>query len=416
MFKCTRYAPALVVLSVALIFSACSGGGNKVEVFPFWTGNDTKSFDALVTAFKEKHPTIQFVNATTAIGPGVDTHFVLETLLQAGEPPDSWQGYAGQALNDDYAASREIQPLNDLYESEGWTKVMPEKVIPLISKDGNIYSVPVDVHRTNVLWYNPAVLDANGIAVPTNMNDWFLAMDAISAAGVTPLAIGNQETKLLLFETILLSSLGPKKYNGLWNGSGKWGGDDVKAALGNYQKVLSYANSDSDALSWQDATELVANGTAAFIVMGDWANGYFRERGKALTADYNVTSVPGTQGIFQFYSDSFVLAENALNEEGGLAWLKFVGSKEGQETFNSSAGSICVRTDCDTSLFDEYARSSMAHWSSDVLVGSLTYGVVANNSWRSEIDAALTIFLQDGDVDAFQSALVAACKNSGPCQ
>lgn len=387
--KRTWYAPILAVFSVVLILSACSGGGNKVEVFPFWNGDDTRSFDALVTAFQEKYPTVQFINTVTTIGPGVDAHFALETLLQAGEPPDSWQGYAGQALIGEYADGREIQPLNDLYASEGWGKVMPEKLIPLISKDENIYSVPVDVHRTNILWYNPAVLDANGIAVPANLNDWFLAMDAISAAGVTPLAIGNQGTKMILFETILLSSLGSKKYNGLWNGTVNWGGEEVKAALENYQTVLSYANKDSDALSWQDATELVANGTAAFTVMGDWAHGYFRDRGKALTADYNWTSVPGTDGLFQFYSDSFVLAENARNEEGALAWLKFIGSKEGQEIFNSSAGSTCARFDCNKALFDEYIRSSMSHWSGNVLVGSLTYGVVANNSWRAEIDSAL---------------------------
>jgi len=413
--KRTRYAPALAVLIVMLMLSACGGDGNKVEVFPFWTGKDAESFDAMVEVFQEKNPSIQFVNAVTNIGPSVDAHFVLNTLIKAGEPPDSWQGYAGQALIDEYAVNGQIVPLNDLYESEGWLNVLPKNLIPLISRDQNIYFVPVNVHRTNVLWYNPAVLDANGISVPTKMNDWFLAMDAIKAAGVTPLAIGDQETKLLLLETILLSSLGPKKYNGLWNGSVNWSGEEVKTALDNYQRLLSYTNSDSDSLSWQDATELVANGNAAFTVMGDWAHIYFRERGKALTDDYNWTSVPGTDGVFQFSSDSFVLADNALNDDSARTWLKFIGSKEGQETFNSSAGSMCARTDCAPALFDEYVQVSMSHWSSDVLAGSLTYGVVANNSWRSEIEAALAIFLQDGEMDAFQSALAAACRKSGPC-
>ena len=36
--------------------------------------------------------------------------------------------------------------------------VLPPTLLPLISKDGKPYSVPVNIHRSNVMWYNPAVL------------------------------------------------------------------------------------------------------------------------------------------------------------------------------------------------------------------------------------------------------------------
>ena len=247
------------------------------------------------------------------------------------------------------------------------------------------------------------------------MNEWFLAMDSIRAAGVTPLAIGDRGTKLLLFETVLLSSLGSKNYNGLWNGTMSWGSEEVQSALENYQRLLTYTDNGTDALSWQEATELVASGNAAFIVMGDWANGYFLERGKAPTVDYNWTAVPGTDGAFQFYSDSFVLAEDALNEKNARTWLAFVGSQKGQEILNAEAGTMCARIDCDPSLFDKYVQSSMVNWSKDALAGSLSYGMVANDTWKSEIDTALATFLQNGELGVFRDALVAACKNAGPC-
>jgi glucose/mannose transport system substrate-binding protein len=50
------------------------------------------------------------------------------------------------------------------------------------------------------------------------------------------------------------------------------------------------------------------------------------------------------------------------------------------------------------------------------VVGSLTHGVVANDSWKSEIDTALGLYIQGGDVAAFQAALVAACTSSGACK
>ncbi|MBF8254306.1 MAG: putative ABC transporter substrate binding protein, partial [Deltaproteobacteria bacterium] len=90
--------------------------------------------------------------------------------------------------------------------------------------------------------------------------------------------------------------------------------------------------------------------------------------------------------------------------------------KEGQEAFNPVKGSICARTDCDKTLFGDYLQSAMDDWASNIVVGSLTHGVVANDSWKIEIDTALGLFLVDSKVDGFQAALVAACASSGACK
>jgi glucose/mannose transport system substrate-binding protein len=111
-----------------------------------------------------------------------------------------------------------------------------------------------------------------------------------------------------------------------------------------------------------------------------------------------------------------VLPVSAPNPDAARAWLTVAGSKEGQEAFNPVKGSICARTDCDVSLFNEYLQSAMEDWSTDVVVGSLAHGVVANDSWKSEIDTALGLFLSDRDVAALQSGLAAACASSGACQ
>ncbi|MCK6581714.1 MAG: ABC transporter substrate-binding protein [Anaerolineales bacterium] len=417
----------LSLLAIAsFVIAACGGtaateapaaAGDQVEVFSWWTGGgEAAGLDAMIVVFKAANPDIEFVNSAVAGGAGTNARAVLATRLQSGEPPDSWQGHAGQELIGTYVAGGQIQPLNDLYDAEGWLDVMPETLIPLISQDGNIYSVPVNIHRANVLWYNPALLEANGVEVPTNMDEWFAAMDTLEAAGVQPLALGEQWTKMHLLETVLLGSLGPDAYNGLWDGSTDWASADVTAALDNYAKVLTYANEDSASLSWQDAAQLVVNGDAAFNVMGDWAEGYFRELGKEPNKDYGWAATPGSGGVFQFLSDSFVLAVGAPHPDAATAWLKVAGSKEGQEAFNPVKGSICARTDCDKSLFGEYLQSAMDDWSSNTVVGSLTHGVVANDSWKTEIDTALGAFIADGNIETFQSALTAACASSGPCK
>jgi glucose/mannose transport system substrate-binding protein len=249
----------------------------------------------------------------------------------------------------------------------------------------------------------------NGIDVPTSMDEWFTALDALQAAGMeAPLALGEQWTAMHLFETVLLGSMGYEAYNALWDGNGDWSSAAVTAAIADYDKLLGYTNSDASALSWQDAGQLVIDGSAAFNVMGDWQEGFFREIGSEPNAGYGWVPTPGTAGVFQFLSDSFVLAKNAPDRDAAIAWLKVAGSLEGQDAFNPVKGSIPARSDGDRSLYGVYLQSAMDDWASDDVAGSLTHGVVANDSWKSEIDSALGAFLSNRDTAAFQTSLVAA--------
>jgi glucose/mannose transport system substrate-binding protein len=106
---------------------------------------------------------------------------------------------------------------------------------------------------------------------------------------------------------------------------------------------------------------------------------------------------------------------NVGNREGALAWLRVAGSQAGQDAFNPVKGSIPARSDGDRSLYDAYLTSAMDDWETDTVVGSLAHGVVANGAWKAEIDTAIGLFLSDGDVAAFQQALVDACASEGAC-
>jgi glucose/mannose transport system substrate-binding protein len=280
------------------------------------------------------------------------------------------------------------------------------------------------------MWYSPKVLTAAGVTLPTggfaSWSDFFAACDKIKAAGKTCLSLGPEGfTAMHLFENVMIGSMGAAKWSGLWTTppTTDWAGADVTAALANYQKVLSYTNSDASTLSdWQPAAKMVADGDAAFNIMGDWAEGYFANaapNGLALKphTDFDWTPTPGTQGIFVFLSDSFVLPIGNKNPAGTMAWLTIAASKAGQEAFNPLKGSICARTDCNQALFSEYSQNAAKDWASNTVVGSLTHGVVANNNWKAAIDTALKLYLTDPTKTAdFQTALAAACKTAGSCK
>jgi glucose/mannose transport system substrate-binding protein len=414
------------VLALLATTAACGddnepGGSQEdssaVEVFSWWTaGGEAEGLDALVEVFNGEYPQYEFKNAAVAGGAGTEARAVLASRLAAGDPPSSWQGHAGQELIGTYVAADQLEPLNFLFEEEGWLDVLPEAIIPQISVDGNIYSVPVNIHRANVLWYVPEKLDEFGVEVPTSWDDFFTVAEQLQAQGVTPLAMGEQWTAMHLFETVLLGTMSLSDYDGLWDGTTDWGGRQVTAAVEVFERALGYTNSDASTLTWDQAAQLIIDGDAAFTIMGDWAAGYFSAQGlEPGEGGYGWAPVPGTAGIFLWLSDSFVLPVNAHNRDGAIAWLRVAGSQEGQDAFNPIKGSIPARTDGDRSLYDQYLLSAMDDWGSDQITGSLTHGTMAADPFKAEIDTALGLFLADGDAAALQEGLVAACQSAGPC-
>jgi len=72
-----------------------SGGKQQVEVFSWWTGGgEAAGLEAMIKVFKAQYPDIEFINAAVAGGAGTNARAVLASRLQAGDPPDSWQGHA----------------------------------------------------------------------------------------------------------------------------------------------------------------------------------------------------------------------------------------------------------------------------------------------------------------------------------
>src|SRR3972149_2726076 len=91
----------------------------------------------------------------------------------------------------------------------------------------------------------------------------------VAAGQIEPLnsplegAMGEKWTAMQLREVVLLGPLGPDGYSALGDGTGDWGSADVTAALEAYSQVLQHVNSDASGHTWQDASQLVANGDAA---------------------------------------------------------------------------------------------------------------------------------------------------------
>jgi glucose/mannose transport system substrate-binding protein len=391
------------------------GGGSQVEVFTWWAaGSEKAGLDALVGEFEKQHPDIEFVNGAVAGGAGSAAKDLLQTRLQAQDPPDTFQAHAGAELQD-YIDAAQIEDVSDLYDEFGLTDAFPADLVDrLSSDDGAIYSIPSNIHRANVVWANPTVLEENGIDPEAQYEDldaWIADLETLDAAGVTPLSVGTTWTQVHLLETVLLASLGADAYSGLWDGSTDWEGAEVTAALENFETLMGFTNDDRDGLDWPEATQMVIDGGAAFNVMGDWAVAAFEEQDKALGTDFTAAPVPGTDGTFDFLADSFTLPVGAPDPEGAKAWLETVGSLEGQVAFNKAKGSIPARTDADPADFSEYQQTAIESFANDTIVSSLAHGAATPVATLNAISDATSKFTTGAsDLAGFQSELAAAAQ------
>ena len=213
---------SLLVVSLLSGLSMLTVGGasdDQLEVYSWWTGpGEEEGLAAMAEAFEAANPGIRFVNAAVSGGAGSNAKAILASRLLANDPPDSYQRHAGLELLDDVRSGK-VQDLTSLYEEQGWRNVFPKGLLDNLTIDGKIYAVPVNIHRANLIWFNPRTLKELGIAGPPKTWAEFLTQAAvIRGKGKVPLAVGPEWTQKHLMETVLLGELGADSYERLFSG------------------------------------------------------------------------------------------------------------------------------------------------------------------------------------------------------
>src|SRR5436190_23171027 len=87
-------APGAAPAAGGAAASAGKAAGGQLEIFSWWTsGGEVEALNALYDIFKKKYPGVEIQNAALAggAGQGGNMKALLETRMQGGQPPDSFQ-------------------------------------------------------------------------------------------------------------------------------------------------------------------------------------------------------------------------------------------------------------------------------------------------------------------------------------
>ncbi|MBK1664345.1 sugar ABC transporter substrate-binding protein [Rhodospirillum rubrum] len=393
-----------LVAGLAIAAPKPAAAGGSVEVLHWWTaGGEAKAVSALKDQFEAEGGT--WIDSPVAGGGGDAAMTALRSRVIAGNPPSAVQ-LKGPSIQE-WAAEGVVANLDDIAKAENWDKLLPALLKSVVTYEGHYVAVPVNIHRVDWLWANPAVLAKAGVAVPTTWDEFNTAAEALKAKGIIPLAHGGQPWQdATLFEVVVLGLGGPAFYHKalVELDDAALRGETMVKVFDQMRRLRGFVDPNFSGRDWNLATAMVINGEAAFQIMGDWAKGEFLGAGKVPGKDFLCIAAPGKG--FLLNSDSLVMfdVKGADKIEGQKTLARLVLGEKFQRTFNTLKGSIPARQGMDLADFDACAQKSQADLTkaiaADSLEPSMAHEMAVPRSVRGAIMDVVTAHFNSSESSA----------------
>lgn len=399
----------LVASAITMAFAGSVAAAESVEVLHWWTSGGEAAALGVLKKNLEKQG-VSWNDMPVAGGGGEAAMTALRARVTAKNPPTAVQmlGFDIQ----DWAKQGALGNLNDLAKKEGWDNTVPKALQRFSKYDGKWVAAPVNVHSTNWVWANKAVLDKAGVkSVPKTWDEFMAAMDKVEKAGFIGLAHGGQAwQEATMFDGVVLATGGVEFYNKAFvqKDAGALGSATMQKAFDRMAQLRKHVDKDFSNRDWNLASAMVIQGKAGFQIMGDWAKGEFLGAKKVPGKDFLCFRVPGTQGMVSFNSDQFGMFSVGSGAQAAQMKLASAIMNPGfQSAFNVVKGSVPARTDVPNTDFDDCGKKGMKDLAeankSGTLVGSMAHGHAVPASTKNAFYDVITAHF-NGKMDSAKAA------------
>ncbi|MES2126097.1 MAG: ABC transporter substrate-binding protein [Pseudomonadota bacterium] len=389
----------ILTASAAVLLGTASAVAADVEVLHYWTsGGEARSIAELKKALQAKG--VGWKDFAVAGGAGENASTALKARVIAGNAPTAAQ-VKGPAIQE-WGKEGVLANIDAVASAEKWDSLLPPAVSTIMKYKGSYVAAPVNVHRVNWLWINPAVLKKAGAKAPATMDEFFAAADKIKAAGLIAVAHGGQPWQdATVFESIALGVGGADFYKKalVQLDQATLTSPTMLKTFDTLARVKTYIDRDSAGRDWNLATAMVINGKAGMQFMGDWAKGEFTAAGKKPGTDFLCVPAPGTDKAYTFNVDSMLMFKKpkADDQKSQLALASAIMAPEFQEVFNLNKGSIPVRAGVSKAKFDSCAQQSMADMDTSSKAGSfvpsMAHGMAVGSAAQGAIMDVIARFM-----------------------
>ncbi len=363
-----KFAAALFA-TVALPMSAYA---TELEVTHWWTsGGEAAAVAEMAKAFDASGD--KWVDGAIAGSGGTARPIIISRIL-GGDPMGATQLNHGLQAQELIEAGL-LQDLTDVAEAEGWKDIInPISLLDACTFEGKIYCAPVNIHSWQWLWLSNAAYAKAGVPVPTNWDEFVASGPALEAAGIIPLAMGQQPWQSSGAFGVMAIAIGGQD---LWLKINK-DKDEAAAASPEMLKVFEAAvaaramAAKSNVQDWNQATNLVITGAAGGQIMGDWAQGEFQVANQVAGTDYTCLPGLGVNKVISTGGDAFYFP---LNEDPEVTAAQkrlasLLVSKDLQVAFNLKKGSLPIRGDVDLAAANDCMKQGLEILASGAILPS----------------------------------------------
>jgi alpha-glucoside transport system substrate-binding protein len=266
-----------------------------VQIVGVWTGDEEKSFNAVLDGFKKENPDVKVTYKST----GDNTPTVLATAVAGGNPPDL-ASVSQPGLVTDFQKKGALKNLD--FAKATLTKNYPADIAKIGVVGGHVYGLLIKGANKSTVWYNVSSFKNAGVKRVGTWPQFVKALGTIKASGTTPLSVGGADGWTLtdLFENIYLRQAGPAKYDALSKHKIKWTDASVVKALTTMGSILkgSYVAGGTSGALQTDFPTSVSNvfstsPKAAMIAEGDFVPGVVASKNPLKpVSGYNVFAFP----------------------------------------------------------------------------------------------------------------------------
>jgi multiple sugar transport system substrate-binding protein len=304
--------------------AAMTGGLEGVEL-TVWGGSSGTAEDEALTELLEAFNAE--TGASAVFEAQSDMTTALNTALAGGDPPDVF--YVDSNNLPDLAAAGALAPVPD------GTLTDPDDIYPSLREaftfDGTWYCPPKDFSTLGLV-YDPAALEAAGVAVPTTWEELAAAAEALTTDTQAGLAMGVEYPRWAVFMFQAGADLTNEDVSEITLDT-----PEAREALQFVADQYTAGNfvrpSDVDA-GW--AGEAFGQGKAAMTIEGNWIVGYLESTFPDKTWEVaELPAGPAGQGTFAF-TVCYGVAESAANPDASWALVEYLTNAQGALAWTSA--------------------------------------------------------------------------------
>jgi raffinose/stachyose/melibiose transport system substrate-binding protein len=241
----------------------------------FTVAEESAVADALYAAFMEANPNITITREAIQ---NEQLRDVLNTAVSSGTGPDvffydSGPGWAGVLADAGF-----LLPLDDYAAEYGWNEEVAAPALEATTIDGTLYGMPLQTDLIG-MFYNKTLLDQEGLAVPTTLDELVAFCGAAVEKGYVPIAFADNLgwPAFHQFSMTANQMIGPEAMrNLLLNNEGRWDTPEITKAIEAYFVTLRDAGcfpDDPVAIIYEDGNSLFFTGQALLHTTGSWLSG-----------------------------------------------------------------------------------------------------------------------------------------------